>query len=177
MTWEATNQVREKPEQTRLQFMSLHPTFFLSFYAARKVWEHHFADVDAVIYLVDSADRERIPESKKELDELLSHPALETVPFLILGNKIDSRQALSEQEMRAELGLVQTTGKEGTALEGVRPIELFMCSVAKRNGYQQGKTFSIVFPSTSSAYHVFFTKYLFGVIICAAGLAWLTKYL
>lgn len=107
--------------------------------AARKVWEHHFSDVDAVIYIVDAADRERIPESKRELDELLSHSSLETVPFLILGNKVDHRLALPEHEMRAALGLVQTTGKDVTSnLEGVRPIELFMCSVVKRTGYQKG---------------------------------------
>lgn len=36
--------------------------------AARKVWDTYFPAVDAVIYLVDSADRERFPEAKKELD-------------------------------------------------------------------------------------------------------------
>ena len=106
---------------------------------ARKVWDHHFADVDAVVYLVDSADRERIPEAKKELDELLANPAMDTVPFLILGNKIDAQYALPDQELRALLGLVQTTGKDVTSgLDGVRPIELFMCSVVRKIGYDKG---------------------------------------
>lgn len=33
-----------------------------------KVWKDYYADVDAIVFLVDSVDRERFPESKRELD-------------------------------------------------------------------------------------------------------------
>jgi len=107
---------------------------------ARRVWKDYYAKVDAIVYLVDAADRERFPESKRELDSLLSDDSLGTVPFLVLGNKIDIPTAASEEELRQWLGLTYTTGKGKVNLSDskIRPLELFMCSVVKRQGYGEG---------------------------------------
>merc|ERR1712203_327770 len=83
---------------------------------ARRVWKDYFPQVDAIVFLVDAHDRERFSESKKELDQLLQC-----------------------DELRVELGLHhQTTGEGKQQLNGIRPMELFMCSVVKRAGYGEG---------------------------------------
>ena len=108
---------------------------------ARKLWREYFASgVDGVVFIVDAVDRERFPEAKKELDALMTSEELGNVPFLVLGNKIDMGRAASEEDLRYNLGLHDTYGKEpkGDKAPGVRPIELYMCSVVKKMGYGDG---------------------------------------
>eukprot|EP01123_Difflugia_compressa_P000623 TRINITY_DN1072_c0_g1_i2.p1 TRINITY_DN1072_c0_g1~~TRINITY_DN1072_c0_g1_i2.p1 ORF type:complete len:192 (-),score=34.62 TRINITY_DN1072_c0_g1_i2:55-630(-) len=107
---------------------------------ARRLWRDYYAQVNAVVFMVDLAARERFEESKVELDELLADPDLKEIPFLVLANKIDIPGAASEEELRSALALYNTYGKQigGTRTPGVRPIEVFTCSVVKRMGVKEG---------------------------------------
>ena len=107
---------------------------------ARRLWKDYFTTVDGVVFMVDVLDRTRFPESKQELDELLTCDELQNVPFLVLGNKIDARSAASEDDLRFALGLFETYGKDNKSERdgNVRPIEVFMCSVIRKMGYADG---------------------------------------
>jgi len=106
---------------------------------ARKLWKDYFSTIDGVVFLVDALERSRFEEAKAELDSLMTCDELVNVPFLILGNKIDIATAASEDDLRRALGLHETYGKENSErIEGVRPVELFMCSVVRQMGYADG---------------------------------------
>ena len=97
--------------------------------SARKVWRTYFPAIDGIIFLVDASLPERFKESKKELEDVLSHPDLDDVPVVILGNKIDLSTAVSEQELRDSLDFNSLLAKE------TRPLALYMGSVVKEIGY------------------------------------------
>ncbi|XP_036192858.1 GTP-binding protein SAR1a isoform X1 [Myotis myotis] len=72
---------------------------------------------------------------------LMTDETISNVPILILGNKIDRADAISEEKLREIFGLYgQTTGKGNVTLKelNARPMEVFMCSVLKRQGYGEG---------------------------------------
>lgn len=107
---------------------------------ARQLWSQYFPQVSGIVFLVDVADRTRFAEAAEELSLLLSSPELSTVPFCVLGNKIDDTRAASESELRQALRLetYATSGKlqRPDAAAG-RPVEVFMCSIKERMGYQE----------------------------------------
>ncbi|KAM9450465.1 small COPII coat GTPase SAR1B isoform 2-T2 [Clarias gariepinus] len=120
---------------------TLHPTSEELTIAARRVWKNYLPAINGIVFLVDCVDQPRLAESKTELDALMTDETIGNVPILILGNKIDKPEAISEERLRELFGLYgQTTGKGNIPLKelNTRPLEVFMCSVLKRQGYGEG---------------------------------------
>uniref|UniRef100_A0A7S0QAG1 Small COPII coat GTPase SAR1 n=1 Tax=Coccolithus braarudii TaxID=221442 RepID=A0A7S0QAG1_9EUKA len=104
---------------------------------ARRMWRQYSQEADAVVFIVDSADRERFQEAALELHKLLAGNSLpQHAPVLILGNKVDLPGAVREEELYWSLGLDALS--RGTPNAPARPLQLYMCSVFEGRGFPEG---------------------------------------
>ncbi|XP_074093947.1 ADP-ribosylation factor related protein 1 isoform X2 [Cotesia typhae] len=66
----------------------------------QSLWDKYYAESHAVIYIVDSSDRERIPDSKETFDRVISSEHLTGVPLLVLANKQDILDSMGIREVK-----------------------------------------------------------------------------
>jgi|LakMenEpi03Aug12_release.lakeMendotaPanAssembly.Ray.scaffolds.fasta_scaffold397434_1 small GTP-binding protein len=71
----------------------------------RKLWNHYLTNIDALIWVVDSTDRERLTLSSKELQYMLEHPLMPKVPLVVLANKQDLEESMTPSDIAEGLGL------------------------------------------------------------------------
>jgi len=71
----------------------------------RRLWRYYFQGTDALIFVIDSADVERIDEAKQELHYLLKQDELKDSALLVLANKQDVAHAASVAELSEKLEL------------------------------------------------------------------------
>ncbi|XP_041748688.1 ADP-ribosylation factor-like protein 8B-A isoform X1 [Coregonus clupeaformis] len=69
----------------------------------RSMWERYCRGVNAIVYMVDAADHEKVEASRNELHNLLDKPPLQGIPVLVLGNKRDLPSALDEKQLIEKL--------------------------------------------------------------------------
>jgi len=98
---------------------------------ARRLWAEYSPAAGGIVFIVDAAAARRLPEARAELHALLALPALDGVPFAVLGNKIDRADAVSEHALRAALGVMHHE------VPVDRELDVFMCSVVMEAGYQE----------------------------------------
>jgi len=78
----------------------------------RILWKHYYEKTDGLIYVVDSADINRIEESAEILKEIMKDENLKNCPILIMANKQDLKEALSPIEITEKLGMNNIEGRE-----------------------------------------------------------------
>lgn len=73
----------------------------------RKLWRHYYQGTDAIIFVVDSNDHDRIGEAAEELHKMLSDELLRDAHLLVFANKQDLPNAIKVPEMAERLRLTQ----------------------------------------------------------------------
>ncbi|EOD09306.1 ARL3b, ARF-like GTPase, partial [Emiliania huxleyi CCMP1516] len=95
----------------------------------RPYWKNYFQNTDAIVYMVDSADKRRMDEAAEELKELMEDETLSGVPVLIFANKQDLLNAATAAEIMKSL--------EITAIKD-RWVHIQACSAKTGDGLDNG---------------------------------------
>ncbi|KAI1233442.1 ADP-ribosylation factor-related protein 1, partial [Lamprotornis superbus] len=82
-------------EQTKTRFNKNYKGMSLS-----KITTTYYAESHGVIYVIDSTDEERLSESKRAFEKMITSEALEGVPILVLANKQDVETCLSIPDIK-----------------------------------------------------------------------------
>ena len=83
----------------------------------RKLWRHYYEGSDAVIFVVDTADAERVELAKEEIHSMMSDPTLSDANLLVFANKMDIGQiSVSDLTYKLELHKLRCEWKvQGTS--------------------------------------------------------------
>eukprot|EP00746_Dinoflagellata_sp_MGD_P140515 gnl/MRDRNA2_/MRDRNA2_73747_c0_seq1.p1 gnl/MRDRNA2_/MRDRNA2_73747_c0~~gnl/MRDRNA2_/MRDRNA2_73747_c0_seq1.p1 ORF type:complete len:208 (+),score=31.92 gnl/MRDRNA2_/MRDRNA2_73747_c0_seq1:64-687(+) len=72
---------------------------------SRPLWRHYYQNTRAVVLVVDSNDRDRIEEVRKELHMMHNEDELRDAVLLVFANKQDLPNAMPAAELTDKLGL------------------------------------------------------------------------
>lgn len=85
----------------------------------RQLWKHYLKNTHALIFVVDSADRQRLREARSELKELMHRPELAGGGLLlVLANKQDLPGALPPERVAKKLRLKKVARKVTYHIQG-----------------------------------------------------------
>lgn len=69
------------------------------------MWERYCRGVEAIVFVVDASSRSSIPQVEEALNDLLEKQALNKIPLLVLGNKMDLPEAVTIDTLAQSLKL------------------------------------------------------------------------
>ena len=76
-------------------------------YKDKPLWRHYYQHTQAIVFVVDSSDRDRLEEARAELHDLLQEDLLRDAAVLVLANKQDLPSVMTAAELREKLELDQ----------------------------------------------------------------------
>merc|ERR1712154_97622 len=71
----------------------------------RPLWRYYYQGTNALIFVVDSNDRDRMGDAKEELMKILSEEEMRDAVLLVFANKQDLPNAMTAAEVTEKLGL------------------------------------------------------------------------
>eukprot|EP01107_Rhizomastix_libera_P018516 TRINITY_DN964_c0_g1_i2.p1 TRINITY_DN964_c0_g1~~TRINITY_DN964_c0_g1_i2.p1 ORF type:complete len:175 (-),score=5.49 TRINITY_DN964_c0_g1_i2:262-786(-) len=77
----------------------------------RPLWRHYFAGTQALIFVIDSSDRDRIDEARVELHRIVGDKDMKDAIILVLANKSDLPNAMTSDEVSGRLDLPALQGR------------------------------------------------------------------
>lgn len=95
----------------------------------RPYWRCYYANTDAIIYVVDSCDEERMGIARQELYAMLEEEELKDAILLVFANKQDMEGAQSVEQVSSKLGLSKIKNRQWT---------IFKTSAIKGTGIKEG---------------------------------------
>lgn len=78
----------------------------------RNLWHHYYLGTDALIYVVDSADHDRLSEARDQLHSILEDDAMHNAAVLVFANKQDLPGAADASEIAKQMNLHSLRGRE-----------------------------------------------------------------
>jgi ADP-ribosylation factor-like protein 2 len=101
----------------------------------RAYWRNYFESTDGLIFVVDSTDSRRLKDCRESLAQLLEEERLAAATLLILCNKQDQDNALSEEDLARLLNLDALLTKFSSNL---RHYKILPCSAVTGQGLSSG---------------------------------------
>merc|ERR1719203_844823 len=71
----------------------------------RKLWRYYYQNTQGLIFVVDSNDRDRIDDARRELAQILSEDEMHDAVVLVFANKQDLPHSMTTAEVAEKLGL------------------------------------------------------------------------
>jgi len=88
----------------------------------RALWKYYYQGAQAIIFMVDSSDHDRLEEARDQLHQMLTEDLLKNVSVLVLANKQDLPKAASVTRVAEKMNLASLPHSCKWRIEGTNAV-------------------------------------------------------